>query len=146
MGVRKPLADRFWAKVAKTPTCWLWTGARYSGGYGLLRAADGRNTPAHRVAYELLIGPIPDGLEIDHVRDRGCRHRNCVNPAHLEAVTHRENVCRGATFAAANIRKTHCVHGHPLSGANLYIPARGGRECRACRAAAARRFRAREAR
>lgn len=138
MGVRKPLADRFWAKVAKTPTCWLWTGARYALGYGLIRGAGGRNTPAHRVAYELLVGPIPDGLEIDHVRDRGCRHRNCVNPAHLEAVTHAENMRRTAG--------THCRRGHPFADGNVYQRLDGkGRMCKACNALAQARWRARKA-
>lgn len=77
---------------------------------------------AHRFAYELANGPIPDGLEIDHL----CRNRKCVNPAHLQAVSHRENMLRAA--------KTHCLNGHPLTGPNVYLRPDGrGRECRECR-------------
>lgn len=65
--------------------CWLWTAAQDGRGYGVFEG------PAHRFAYKLLVGPIPAGLHIDHVYDRGCRHKNCVNPDHLEAVTQAEN-------------------------------------------------------
>ncbi len=83
----------FWDYVNKTATCWLWKGGmtRGYGVYAVWRGNRYRNTRAHRVAYELTIGFIPVGLEIDHL----CRVRNCVNPAHLEAVTHRENILRG---------------------------------------------------
>ena len=97
---------------------------------------------SHRLAYELEIGPIPAGLEIDHL----CRVRNCVNPAHLEPVTHAENIRRGTGPLAENARKTECVHGHPLEGANLYVrPGDGHRQCRACNTARSAAWRARRA-
>lgn len=82
--------ERFWARFERAPDgCWLWTGPLYSNGYGEFNF-DGRNRRAHRFAYDRLVGPIPDGLELDHL----CRVRRCVNPAHLEPVTHEENVRR----------------------------------------------------
>src|SRR5688500_4996363 len=80
----------FWAKVDKTSTCWLWTGARHPLGYGHVRYGN-RTSAAHRVAWELINGPIPEGLTLDHL----CRVPACVRPDHLEPVTHRENVRRG---------------------------------------------------
>lgn len=75
--------QRFWAKVLKTDSCWLWQGRKNDNGYGLM-LVDGKNVRAHRFAYELLVGPIPEGLDLDHVRARGCTNRHCVNPAHLD--------------------------------------------------------------
>lgn len=126
-------ADRFWGKVEKTSSCWLWTAAR-TDGYGRLG-----NEYAHRVAYRMLVGPIPLGLQLDHL----CRVRHCVNPAHLEPVTQRENVLRGETIVARNAVKTHCPHGHPLSGHNLRL-FNGHRSCKLCNASSARRYRARK--
>ena len=97
---------------------------------------------AHRVAYEALIGPIPKGLCLDHL----CRVRYCVNPAHLEPVTVRENVLRGISPPAVNARKRLCKNGHALSGRNLYLKTRygwPGRECRTCKRLLARRWRER---
>lgn len=106
--------------------CWLWIAALNRNGYGLARF--GRVRVAHRVTYELLVGPIPGGLDLDHL----CRVRNCVNPSHLEPVTRRENLRRGEH----NYRDaTHCQQGHPYAGDNLRIsPADGGlaRICREC--------------
>ena len=135
--------DRFWAKVDKADTCWLWTGSRDHKGYGYFADGAGRLARAHRFAYELLVGPIPEGLEIDHVKERGCRHRHCVNPAHLEPVTHHENLMRGDTLVARNARKTHCPQGHPYAVPNL-VRLSGGRGCRECRRAASRRWKARQ--
>lgn len=113
---------RFWMRVTKD-YCWLWTGETATNGYGRANI-DGRNQPAHRVAYEWLVGPVPDGLELDHL----CAVRNCVNPVHLEPVTHQVNVARAAA------KKRFCPRGHSLSGENLVPSAlrRGKRDCLAC--------------
>ena len=83
---------------------------------------------SHRYAYELVIGPIPKGLTLDHL----CRVRGCVNPGHLEPVTQRENTLRGTSPVAANPGKTHCPSGHPYKKPHLYINKRGGRQCLTC--------------
>lgn len=130
--------QRFWAKVDKTGPlpkwapflgpCWLWTGAvTGGGGYGHFRR-DGVSSVAHRTTYELLVGPIPVGLELDHL----CRVRRCVNPAHLEPVTHLENVRRG--LGGQQPRRSHCIRGHEFTPDNTYVkPSTGKRSCRACR-------------
>jgi len=120
---------RFWLKVTRrgAEECWGWTGARASEGYGRMRAA-GRYFYAHRFAYELLVGPIPKGLSIDHL----CRNRLCVNPNHLEAVTQRQNVLRGTGSPAINHKKTECSRGHPYTPENTYIQIDHGREHRSC--------------
>jgi hypothetical protein len=118
-------SERFWSKVDKTATCWLWTGTLV-GGYGTFRS--GATVRAHRWSYEHLIGPIPEGLHLDHL----CRVRQCVNPAHLEPVTQRENNRRGEGWSGQKARQTQCLHGHPLSGDNLRIRPNGHRECKAC--------------
>jgi hypothetical protein len=115
--------------------CWPWTGARTSHGYGAT-TLDGRYAVASRAAYELLIGPIPEGLVLDHL----CRNRACVNPAHLEPVTHQVNINRGVGCPAS---RTHCPQGHPYDEANT-MHSCGARRCRTCcrdqaRAARARR-------
>jgi hypothetical protein len=128
---RPSLEDRFWAKVDKTESCWLWTAFTNRDGYGLF--SDGRRTnQAHRYSYELLVGPIPQGLTVDHVKSRGCVSRNCVNPAHLEPVTNRENLMRGIGLAALNVIKQECPQGHPYDERNTYVH-RGQRLCRECR-------------
>jgi hypothetical protein len=107
--------------------CWLWMkGGDGKGGYGRIpRAIPDRS--AHRMAYKLLRGPIPDDMEIDHL----CRVRCCVNPDHMEVVTARINTLRGMTIPAANLTKTHCPKGHPYSGDNLG-DYNGARHCLAC--------------
>lgn len=124
-----PVAERFWAKVDKTEGCWIWTAAR-SKGYGRITIA-GRGMYAHRYAYEQLVGPIPGRLELDH----RCRVPACVNPAHLEPVTHRENVLRGESPAALHAAKTHCPRGHELTIENCLrrrVPHGHGRDCKTC--------------
>lgn len=122
------IEQRFWAKVRKTSTCWLWTGKLNQGGYGILKV-QGKQTRAHRYAYELLVGPIPEGLTIDHK----CRVRRCVWPAHLEPVTRTENVRRGDGITARLQRRTHCKNGHPFNDHNTRWRADGrGRVCRTC--------------
>jgi hypothetical protein len=146
--------ERFWRKVEKTDSCWLWTAQITPKGYGRFYL-DGRNRGSHEVAYELFIGPIPAGLEIDHTChsnsdctyvNEDCPHRRCVNPDHLEAVTHAENLSR-RNGTSGPAPKTHCLEGHPLSGDNLIIRHRssGGklrRECRTCSVDQTKRWRA----
>lgn len=123
--------ERFWQKVVKHPSgCWEWIGARNPSGYGHL-GVDGKTVYAHRFAYILLIGPIPAGLEIDHL----CRVRACVNPGHLEPVTPKVNNFRSDSLSARNARKSHCEHGHPLDDRNTYswVWSRTGRMERMCR-------------
>lgn len=133
---------RFWSKVEVDESgCWRWTGAR-AHGYGRFwagrRSAAGHPSAemAHRFAYELLVGQIPDGLEIDHL----CRNRACVNPAHLEPVTRLINQRRGNAPMQAQRKQTHCKRGHAFDDENTYIW-RGMRRCRRCQAADARRYR-----
>ena len=103
----------------------------------MFKVGHGANTmPAHRYAYEELVGPIPEGLQLDHL----CRNRSCVNPDHLEPVTCRENLRRGETLNAANLAKTHCPAGHPYAGENLSITAKGFRECIECGRTRSREF------
>ena len=116
-------------KITPEPNsgCWLWSAATFRGGYGLAWK-DGKNKLAHRVVYEAIVGPIPDGLTLDHK----CRVRCCVNPDHLEPVTFRENVLRGMSIPAQQSRQTHRLRGHELSGSNLRIETNGSRRCKAC--------------
>jgi hypothetical protein len=86
----------------------------------------------HRIAWRELVGPIPDGLVLDHVKARGCAWNACIWPAHLEPVTNRENILRGRSFAAVNAAKTRCDHGHRYTEANTYWRPDGHRDCRAC--------------
>lgn len=114
--------------------CWVWGGSHSPSGYGYISSITGldgvtRNVRAHRFVYELLVGPIPEGLTIDHL----CRVRDCVNPAHLEPVTSRENTLRGNTLPAANAAKTHCPQGHGYTTENTYVTSMGRRMCRSCR-------------
>ena len=130
-GTRPTETERFWAKVDRSDTegCWVWQATVSSSDYGMFWAsALGRQVMAHRYAYELLVGPIPEGLQIDHL----CRVRRCVNPAHLEPVTQTENILRGTNFAAVNAAKTECIRGHDLTGENAYVNAVGHRRCRIC--------------
>lgn len=109
--------------------CWVWRGTRAGNGYPVAYSPrDKTTTWAHRLSYELFVGPIPRGLTIDHL----CRNKVCVNPKHLEAVTIRENILRGHGLAAMNARKTHCPKGHPYDIGNTYLTKAGTRQCRKC--------------
>jgi hypothetical protein len=134
------LPERFWEKVHPEPNtgCWLWAGSTRGIGYSGIRW-QGRIVYAHRVAFEAFKGAIGDGLYLDHL----CRQRMCVNPAHLEAVSHRENTMRGRGLAAINARKTECHRGHPYTVENTYWDTTGGRECRICRQSARDRYKSR---
>lgn len=122
------LEKRFWAKVERSDdnSCWLWTGYVLRG-YGRFES-----TGAHRVAYELLVAPIPPGLHLDHL----CRVTRCVNPSHLEPVTQAENNRR------ASAAQTHCKRGHEFTPENTYrIPGRPSpRTCRECAKERSRRW------
>ena len=132
---------RFWAKVCKTDTCWLWTASLNPRGYGQLMIL-GKVYRAHRVAYVWANGEPPKGADLDHL----CRVRECVNPAHLEAVSHRENLLRAPTsWVAIRSRQERCIHGHefePRVRKGKVI----GRFCRTCLYAAKRRYEARKKR
>ena len=127
------MLPRFQSKVRVDGNgCWLWTGSLNLGGYGLFkRPSPERVGVAHRYAYEVLVGPIPEGLNLDHL----CRVRNCVNPRHVEPVTQRENIMRGESIVARAAAATHCPSGHPYAGDNVYVNQQGYRYCRACRRA-----------
>lgn len=127
---------RFYAMSQPEPNsgCWLWTAHVDRHGYGRFSIRRGTYL-AHRVSYAYHVGPIQDGLCIDHK----CRNRQCVNPAHLEPVTNRENIVRGAKAITA------CPRGHPYDEENTYTAPDGHRFCRACNRAAVNRLRARKA-
>lgn len=123
--------ERIRKAIRRVGQCWIWTGKIDRSGYGKMWIYD-REFCAHRVVYTVLKGDIPDGLTLDHLKEK-CGNRACVNPDHLEPVTMRENVLRGNTFTAANLLKTHCPRGHEYSEKNI-IPRKGGgkRGCRIC--------------
>lgn len=134
---RATLMERLWQRIERADNgCWLWTGPTTTGGYANFACFhNGESKPhrVHRLVYELLVEPIPEGLQIDHLCHssatgcRGvCRHRLCVNPAHLEPVTPAENVRRAAALI------THCPQGHPYDEANTVVRKDGARSCHAC--------------
>lgn len=138
MTQRRPVMDRLMEKVCPEPNsgCWLWTGTLDGTGYGRLRDGESIYRQAHRLAYEAHRGAIPEGTELDHL----CRVRCCVNPDHLEAVSHHENLRRAGMWERKASR-THCPHGHPFSGDNLYFDAKRNRRiCIACRRASIRKY------
>jgi hypothetical protein len=128
----RPAIDRFLEKIAPTDSgCIEWIASLNNNGYGTFAVGGNRSTVAHRWAYEHFVGPVPDGLDLDHL----CRNRRCVNPDHLEPVTTSTNLLRAVGMGQANAAKTHCPAGHPYDGDNLYIPPSraNNRMCRACR-------------
>jgi hypothetical protein len=130
--------DETWQEVerrlsersVRSGACLLWTGVLTYSGYGQISIRDKKDN-AHRAAYRVWVGPIPEGLEIDHL----CNVRNCIEPTHLEAVTHAENIRR--RYA----RQVECVNGHRLAE-TAYLSIRGSRVCRACKADARKKYRA----
>lgn len=116
-------------------TCWEWTGATTGRGFGAI-LHDGTMMQAHRVVYLDRVGPIPEGLTLDHL----CRNKACVNPHHMEPVSIRENILRSTSPSAVNARKTHCPQGHAYDDENTYRDPIGRRFCRACMRAHQRRY------
>lgn len=115
----------------------MWTAGVSHDGYGRFRLGK-KNIYAHVLSYQIAVGKIPEGMEIDHK----CRVTRCVNPDHLEPVTHKKNMLRGKNPVATHARKTHCVNGHPFDAANTYFQSGRRRQCRACNAEAVRRYKA----
>ena len=124
----KSIKERFLSHVNKDDIngCWNWIGAKSKDGYGRFWFRD-KLWLAHRASYEIFIGKIPHGMQLDHL----CRNRSCINPKHLEAVTQQENIRRGEAGKHLSIR-THCSHGHLFDNDNTYIVPRGDRICRKC--------------
>ena len=124
------IPERIAEKFSVDPSgCWLWSATITGKGSGQVQF-EGKRQKAHRVLYQILRGPIPEGLTLDHL----CRNRACVNPWHCEAVPLGVNLLRGIGFAAINAAKTHCKKGHEFTPQNTYR-SKVGRECRICRAA-----------
>lgn len=123
---RRSFEEAFWilVDVRGPDDCWPWKGGRNALGYGGFRAR-----VAHKVAYELTVGPVPPGKVLDHFK---CDNPPCCNPRHVRPVTNRENVLRSNCVSAVNTAKTHCPKGHPYDEANTYYGHKGKRHCRAC--------------
>jgi hypothetical protein len=128
---RLSASTRFWSKVERTDSCWYWTASLQTIGYGQFGVVGRGPALAHRFAYEDLVGPIPEGLHIDHL----CMNKRCVNPAHLEAVTQQENNRRKDVAYGTGFAKTHCKNGHEFTPENTRIrdDGKGYRTCLACR-------------
>ena|SRR3990167_9907799 len=137
---KTPIEDRFWAKVLKTDFCWVWTArsyirdkhrpnaSRYKYGMFDVSWRPTKSIPAHRMAYILANGCIPNDLQIDHL----CRNTLCVNPKHLEAVTHRENLIRSPSLNMQAHRNKTCTKGHPLTKENAYVHKNKNPRCKIC--------------
>lgn len=136
-----PTLRELMEKVMPIPECgcWIWMGGLKTRRYGHIEGFKSKN--AHRVFYELIKGPIPEGLVIDHK----CRITSCVNPDHLDAVTQRENTLRGFGLTSMNAKKTHCSKGHPLEPGNMRFYARSNaRICLKCSVVNTQNWRKRE--
>lgn len=144
--VVRTFAEAYWQRIDRQPNgCWYWIGEiSKQMGYGIFN-----KKLAHRAVYELLVGPIEPGLDLDHMCHNAdpwcddptrCLHRRCVNPSHLEPVSRGENVRRGLS-----LRKTHCRRGHPYDAENGYLNPKGYRRCRACDRILQARYKARRA-
>ena len=131
----RPVLDRLMERVSVDAAtgCWVWTSKLNPGGYSTFL-----NRNAHRLMYEIKVGPVPAGLDLDHL----CRNRACLNPAHLEPVTRSENLRRG-DMGRRRRSITHCPKGHAYEGANLYVARDGHRDCVACQRQRVRDWRAR---
>lgn len=149
----KAQIDRVLARLGPYPgpgPCWLWPGALTGTGYGKAKPGpEGGTWTVHRVTYEHMVGPIPDGLDLDHTchtadcpEPEPCSHRRCANPAHLEPVTRRTNLGRGKHNHRG---KTHCKQGHEFTPENTYVSTKNPawRVCAECQRAATRRYQAR---
>ena len=124
---RPSLKERFWQGVDRRglDECWVWQRSTNPQGYGLIRVGERKKVGVHRLSYEIHVGPIPEGMVVDHL----CRNRACVNPYHLEVVTNRVNVLRGLGASAQHARKTQCPQGHEYDATNSV----GARICRQCK-------------
>lgn len=125
--------QRFWSKVKKTEGCWEWVGATTGGGYGSM-FFQGRSHRAHRIAWMMVHGPIPEGLHVMH----SCDNVKCVRLDHLSLGTMSDNILDAVSkgrWANGNSRRVVCIHGHPLVEENVYLDRRGHRSCRTCKAA-----------
>ena len=130
--------QRFWSKIEFTDACWLWTAGLFANGYGAFRSGT-KHVKVHRYAYEFCVGPIPEGLDLDHLchnEDQSCAggptclHRSCVHPGHLEPATRSEN-CRRGNTGLNHSSKTECPQGHPYDEQNTAIY-NGHRYCKTC--------------
>jgi hypothetical protein len=127
MSLKEIMSDldkrRFEAKFSKSDGCWLWTSGITTYGYGWFRPHGMMNSVnAHRVSYELYVGPIPENMTIDHL----CKTKNCMNPKHMEVVSRAENSRRASPI------QSHCIHGHPFNDENTYVARSGNRQCCVC--------------
>lgn len=128
---QRPDDERFWSNVDAGGVCWEWTGSLTPKGYGTFMAKGRKAYRAHRYAWIILVGEIPQAMTIDHI----CKNKRCVNPDHFELVTAEENTRRGGSASALNARKTHCKRGHEFTPENTYVQynkGKAGRRCREC--------------